>query len=88
MLGSAGISFILYTLTFLRLRGNIYVEGGKVRFCRIDSDSAWMYQAGRDSTDVQMTSVARGMIGYVFSSSFSDPFVGLSLILQLPSAHD
>ncbi|KAF8491540.1 hypothetical protein JB92DRAFT_3100492 [Gautieria morchelliformis] len=64
LLGSAGLSFILYVLTFLRLRGNIYVEGGKVRFCRIDSDSAWMYQAGRDSTDIQMTAVARGMIGF------------------------
>jgi len=63
MLGAAFISFILYTLTFLRLRGNIYVESGRMKFRRIDSKNSWKYLAGRDVIDLELTRVAKGMIG-------------------------
>jgi hypothetical protein len=63
MFASAILSFILYTMTFLRLRGNLSVEGGRMRFHLIDYSNAWKYQASRDSADIQMTAVAKGMIG-------------------------
>lgn len=65
MFASAFISFVLYTLCFLRLRGNIQVRNGKMRFQMIDSNVVYKYQIGRDSTDLQMTGVAKGMITYV-----------------------
>lgn len=68
MFASAIVSFILYTMTFLRLRGNIVVEKGWIKFRMINSESAWRYNAGRDSTDIELTSVAKGMIACVCPS--------------------
>jgi len=64
MLTAVPISFVLYTLIFLRLRGNIYVHDGKMRFRKINSENSWKYNAGRDYVDVQLTSTARGMVGF------------------------
>ncbi|KAF8524876.1 hypothetical protein BU17DRAFT_84426 [Hysterangium stoloniferum] len=64
LLGSAGLSFVFYSLTFLRLRGNLVIEKGKVRLLRVDSENSWKYLIGRDSTDIQMTQVAKGMLGF------------------------
>jgi len=64
MFFSAGASFILYTLTFLRLRGNLYVEGRMLKFRRVSSSDSWKYIAGRDLLDLELTKVAKGMLGF------------------------
>jgi len=64
LLGSAGLSFVFYSLTFLRLRGNLVIEKGKVSWRRIESENSWKYLIGRDTTDIQMTQVAKGMLGF------------------------
>jgi len=57
---SASLSFILYTLVFFRLRGNIVVTGWHVRFRMLGKDeSGWR---GRERANSSALSVARQMI--------------------------
>lgn len=63
MFMSALFSFILYTLVFLRLRGNIVVNGWYVIFRRANKakNASWR---GRDFADSQMIAIARQMLLY------------------------
>lgn len=58
---SALFSFILYSLVFLRLRGNIVVSGWSISFCRADQskNASW---GGRDFADNQSLAIARQML--------------------------
>lgn len=57
---SSTLSFILYTLVFFRLRGNIVVTGWHVRFRMLEKDeSGWR---GRQHADTQALSIAKQMI--------------------------
>ncbi|KAF7984260.1 hypothetical protein HWV62_16100 [Athelia sp. TMB] len=56
---SAFSSFILYTLVFLRLRGNIVISGRYVGFRFSRKSSAWRKS---NSSDTQMMTVARQML--------------------------
>jgi len=59
---SASLSFILYALVFLRLRGNVVVTGWHVRFRMLEKDeSGWR---GRAHADSRALSIARQMILY------------------------
>jgi hypothetical protein len=60
------MSFILYVLVFLRLRGNIVIpEGSHVpRFIWVPRAKAWKLQANRDAVDAHMTDVAKQMIWF------------------------
>jgi len=60
---SAGLSFILYTLVFLRLRGNIVFSGWYIAFRRVNTskNASWR---GRDFADNQMVAIARQMMLY------------------------
>ncbi|KAF9653007.1 hypothetical protein BDM02DRAFT_3183333 [Thelephora ganbajun] len=59
---SAFLSFILYTLVFFRLRGNIVVTGWHVRFRMLEKDeSGWR---GRERANSRALSIARQMILY------------------------
>jgi len=64
MLGSAFLSFVFYAATFLRLRGNVYIESGRIKFRRVAASNSWKYVEGRDAIDLELTKVAKGMIGF------------------------
>ncbi|KAF8332588.1 uncharacterized protein EI90DRAFT_671884 [Cantharellus anzutake] len=92
MFFSAFTTLLLHTLTYFRLRGNIIVEGWRVRFRWISGAKAWKLQEVRDHVDTYMTTVALQMIWlpvsygiffmpiaisrFVQSSSRSVPFPG------------
>jgi hypothetical protein len=61
MFVSATFTFILYTLVFLRMRGNIVVNGWYMRF-RLNKDGDWR---GRDFAGDSALAVARQMLLYV-----------------------
>jgi len=68
MFSSAGLSFILYFLVFLRLRGNVSVSGWHIRFHHIrkgpgqdNSNNGTFHDGGRDPVRMQ---VARQMLWY------------------------
>jgi len=63
MFMSAGFSFILYSLVFLRLRGNIVVSGWYIAFRKANKskNASWR---GRDFADNQMMTIARQMMLY------------------------
>ena len=65
---SAGFSFILYSLVFLRLRGNIVVSGWYIAFRKANKskNASWR---GRDFADNQMMTIARQMMLWAFSHS-------------------
>jgi len=60
---SALFSFILYSLVFLRLRGNIVVDGWYITFRRTSQskNASW---SGRDFADNQIMTIARQMLLY------------------------
>lgn len=60
------MSFVLYVLVFLRLRGNIVVpEGTRVpKFIWVSRSKAWKLQVNRDAVDAHMTAAARQMIWF------------------------
>ncbi|KZP18679.1 hypothetical protein FIBSPDRAFT_1045985 [Athelia psychrophila] len=58
---SALFSFILYTLVFLRLRGNIVISGSYIGFRIKHKSSGWRRS---DSADTQMMAVAKQMLLY------------------------
>lgn len=55
---------MLYTLVFLRLRGNlVFPEGRRLpQFIWVSKAKAWRLQANRDAVDAHMTDVAKQMI--------------------------
>jgi hypothetical protein len=61
---SVGVSAILYALIFLRLRGNLVVEGWKWSLRWVSGDEAWQLQMGRDLIDTHMLKVASHMLLY------------------------
>ncbi|KAG9035189.1 hypothetical protein FRB95_011923 [Tulasnella sp. JGI-2019a] len=61
---SAFISFVLYTLAFLRLRGNILITSGSIRFRCVKWEHAWNGSAERETVESQVLSVARQMLWY------------------------
>ena len=73
---SAFLSFILYTLVFFRLRGNIVVTGWRVCFRMLEKDeSAWR---GRERADSHALRIAKQMILYPVRDSI---FVGLRKLM-------
>lgn len=68
MFASAGLSFILYFLVFLRLRGNVSVSGWHIRFHRVqngpggDNSNNGLFHDGR--RDPHLMQVARQMLWY------------------------
>lgn len=63
MFMSAVLSFILYSLVFLRLRGNIIVSGWDITFSRANKPKN-ASGGGRDFADNQMMAIARQMLIY------------------------
>lgn len=63
MFMSAGFSFVLYSLVFLRLRGNIIISGWYIAFRRANQskNASWR---GRDFADNEMMVIARQMMLY------------------------
>jgi hypothetical protein len=74
MFSSAFIIFILYTLVYLRLRGNIIVSGWYIRF-RFSSTAPWR---GRELTNNRLMGIAKQMLLY--------PVAYTILILPIASA--
>ena len=67
MFFSAGTAFILYSLVFLRMRGNLIVNGWRIRFRYVDSSMAWKLHTGRDVVDKLMMTVTKQMLWYPVS---------------------
>lgn len=61
---SAFISFVLYSMVFLCLRGNLIISGGKMRLRLKRSTALWQAQTGRDSADGQAANLAKHMLVY------------------------
>jgi len=72
---SALVSFLLYTVVFLSLRGNLVISGGRLclRFRR--STSVWESQLGTYSPDGQVMSLAKQMLAY--------PIAYIALVLPI-----
>ncbi|CAE6480719.1 unnamed protein product [Rhizoctonia solani] len=68
---SAGISVIVYTLVFFRLRGNLIAEGYKIRVLRVNSSRAWNLEAGRAVMESNTMSVAWQLMWYPVSYLFT-----------------
>lgn len=51
-------------MTQLRLRGNISISNGSVRFRWVERSRAWNGSAGRESVESHVQSVARQMLWY------------------------
>lgn len=60
---SAFLSFVVYTLIFLRLRGNLYKDGSRFRFRRVSAEKAKNWRAR--PFDDQGLAIARQMLLYV-----------------------
>jgi len=64
MFSSAFVSFVLYVLVFLKLRGNIVVSGWRIRFRRRVASTSWEMQTGKTMVDSQLMSIAKQMLWY------------------------
>ena len=69
---SALFNFIMYTLIFFRLRGNILVHGRRITF-RFRQDTS---MAPPKSVDTHVINIAKGMLLWVL-------FLNLSLFMRL-----
>lgn len=63
MFMSAAFSFVLYSLVFLRLRGNIITDGWYIAFRRVNSSKNATWR-GREFADNEMMVIARQMMLY------------------------
>lgn len=64
---SASFSFLLYSLVFLRLRGNILLVERGIRFRSVDKSTAWQIYSSQSTTDTHhanVVSVAKHMLLY------------------------
>lgn len=64
---SAILSFILYSLVFLRLRGNIvFLPGRRIQFRSVHKSDAWTIHTGQGTSKAQahVISVAKHMLLY------------------------
>lgn len=61
---SAGISLVIYTMVFFRLRGNLIAEGFRIRVLSVDSSRAWNLEAGRAVMESNTMSVAWQLMWY------------------------
>ncbi|KAL6305957.1 hypothetical protein BKA93DRAFT_189530 [Sparassis latifolia] len=59
---SAGLSFILYTIVLLRVRGNLILVGGKWSLRFVPRGERWQLALRRDNTDSSMMQVAARMV--------------------------
>ncbi|CAE6523218.1 unnamed protein product [Rhizoctonia solani] len=68
---SAGISVLVYTMVFFRLRGNLIAEGYKIRVLSVNSSRAWNLEAGRAVMESNTMSVAWQLMWYPVSYTFA-----------------
>ncbi|KAB5588579.1 hypothetical protein CTheo_7975 [Ceratobasidium theobromae] len=71
MFAAATVSFIVYTMVFFRLRGNLVAEGYKIRFLSVDPSRAWNLEAGYAIMETQTMSVAWQLMWYPVSYTFT-----------------
>jgi hypothetical protein len=81
MFVSAGISLIVYTLVFFRLRGNLIAEGYRIKVLSVNSSRAWNLEAGRAVMESNTMSVAWQLMWYPVSYTFT-----VSNTLRTPTA--
>lgn len=66
---SSAISFILYFIILLRLRGNIYTMDGHWRIRWMSSEDGWRLKFTQDNVDGQIIRVVRILLWFPVSSS-------------------
>ncbi|KAG8690219.1 hypothetical protein FRC11_013102 [Ceratobasidium sp. 423] len=71
MFVSAGVSVIVYTMVFFRLRGNLIAEGYRIRVLSVSSSRAWNLEAGRAVMESNTMSVAWQLMWYPVSYTFT-----------------
>jgi len=65
---SSAISFILYSIILLRLKGNIYTMGGHWRIRWMSSENSWRLKLTQDNIDGQIIRVIRILLWFPVSS--------------------
>ncbi|KAH7339638.1 hypothetical protein B0J17DRAFT_656082 [Rhizoctonia solani] len=71
MFVSAGISVIVYTMVFFRLRGNLIAEGYRIKILSVNSSRAWNLEAGRAVMESNTMTVAWQLMWYPVSYTFT-----------------
>lgn len=64
MFMSAGFSFVLYLSIVLKFRGNLIVDGWRIRFIRINRDFAWKVPNAEVGVSSQVAHVMKQMMWY------------------------
>jgi hypothetical protein len=72
---AAGFSFVLYTLVFLRIRGNIVFESGRVSFRKTTSARL---PAGRGTYEKRLLIISKQMLLWVNLLSNMAPYLTLT----------
>ena len=67
---SSAISFILYSIILLRLRGSIYTVEGHWRIRWISTEESWRLKLTQDNVDTQIVKVVRILLWFPVSCSF------------------
>ena len=65
MFTSAVLSFFIYVLVFLRVRGNLVGHGLRTRFQWVPKSELWRLELDRDEVDLAMFNVVKRMIWWV-----------------------
>jgi hypothetical protein len=67
MFTSAGVSLVVYTMVFFRLRGNLIAEGCRLKILTVNSSRAWNLEAGRAVLESNTMTVAWQLMWYPVS---------------------
>lgn len=85
MFACAGISFVIYGLVFLKMRGNLVGHGLNTRLKFIPRSESWKLKLSRDEIDRNMFGVVQTMVWWaIFSFVWS---VDLTLSSGIPYVH-
>lgn len=84
MMVTSAITFVLLALVLLRLRGNIYMTGSRIKIRWINSDEAWHIKMLRDEVDNRILLIVKRMIGFpIFYFLFNFPALVVRLMMMM-----
>lgn len=84
MMIASTITFVLLALVLLRLRGNIYMTGSRMKIRWINSDDAWHIKMLRDEVDNRILLIVKRMIGFpICYFVFNFPALVIRLMMMM-----
>lgn len=85
---SAGVSVIVYTMVFFRLRGNLVAEGYRIKILSVNSSRAWNLEAGRAVMESNTMSVAWQLMWYPVAYTFTVDYTSrrVAVMMSLTNA--